>query len=67
MGTGALSLGVKKSGREADHSPQTSVEVKKTWVYTSTSPYAFRDNVIFLHEVRVELHFSSKIGSYYKQ
>jgi hypothetical protein len=27
-------------GRKADHSP-TSAEVKKTWVYTSTPPYAF--------------------------
>jgi hypothetical protein len=32
---GALSPGVKRPGREADHSPQTSAEVKKTWVYTS--------------------------------
>jgi hypothetical protein len=38
---GALSLGVKWKGREADHSPATSAEVKKMWIYTSTSPYAF--------------------------
>jgi hypothetical protein len=31
---------VKRPGREADHSPLTSAEVKKTWVYTSTPPYA---------------------------
>jgi hypothetical protein len=37
---GALSLGVKRPG-EPDHSPSTSVEVKKTWIYTSTLPYAF--------------------------
>jgi hypothetical protein len=41
MGTGALSPGVKWPGREADHSPQTNAEVKKTWIYTSTPPYAF--------------------------
>jgi hypothetical protein len=35
---GALSSGVKRQGREADHSPPTSAQVKKTWVYTSTSP-----------------------------
>jgi hypothetical protein len=29
MGTGILSSGVKRPGREADHSPQTSTEVKK--------------------------------------
>jgi len=27
--TGALSLGVKQPGREADHSPPSSAEVKK--------------------------------------
>jgi hypothetical protein len=31
---GALSPGVKRQGHEADHSPPTSVEVKKTWIYT---------------------------------
>jgi hypothetical protein len=38
---GALSSGVKRPGREAEHSPATSVEVKKMWIYTSTLPYAF--------------------------
>jgi hypothetical protein len=28
-------------GREADHSPPDSAEVKKLWIYTSTPPYAF--------------------------
>jgi hypothetical protein len=32
---------VKWSEREADHSPSTSAEVKKTWIYTSTPPYTF--------------------------
>jgi hypothetical protein len=36
-----LSNGYRGLGREADHSPATSAEVKKTWVYTSTPPYAF--------------------------
>jgi hypothetical protein len=35
---GALSPGVKR--READHSPPTSAEVKKMWIYVSTPPYA---------------------------
>jgi hypothetical protein len=35
---GALSLGVKRQGREADHSPPTSAEVNKMWIYTSTPP-----------------------------
>jgi hypothetical protein len=38
---GALSPGKKLPGREADHSPPTSADVKKTWIYTSTSPYVF--------------------------
>jgi hypothetical protein len=28
--------GVKRTGREVDHSPPTSAEVKKMWLYTST-------------------------------
>jgi hypothetical protein len=38
---GALSPGVKWPGRKSDHSPPTSAEVKKTRVYTSTTPYVF--------------------------
>jgi hypothetical protein len=33
--------GVKRQGREADHSPPTSAEVKKVWIYTSTPLYVF--------------------------
>jgi hypothetical protein len=29
--------------RIADHSPQTSAEAKKTWIYTSTPPYVFME------------------------
>jgi hypothetical protein len=35
---GALSRGVKRPGREADHSPPSSAEVKNAWSYTSTPP-----------------------------
>jgi hypothetical protein len=38
---GALSPGVKRPGREADHSPPTSSEIKNTWIYTFTLPYIF--------------------------
>jgi hypothetical protein len=38
---GDLSPGVKRQGRETDHSPPPSAEVKKMWIYTSTPPYAF--------------------------
>jgi hypothetical protein len=37
----ALSPGVKRPGREADYTHPASAEVKKMWIYTSTSPYAF--------------------------
>jgi hypothetical protein len=33
---GAISPGIKRPGREADHSPLTSAEVKEIWIYTST-------------------------------
>jgi hypothetical protein len=38
---GDLSPGVKRQGREADHSSPASSKVKKMWIYTSTPPYAF--------------------------
>jgi hypothetical protein len=52
---GALSLGVKQPGREADHSPPSGAEVENTWSYTSIPQYVFmgwclvkhRDNFTF--------------------
>jgi hypothetical protein len=41
MGSRGLSWGVTRQRREADHSPPTSTEVKKTWIYTSTTSNAF--------------------------
>jgi hypothetical protein len=40
VGTGAFSLGVKRLGREADHSPPFSAEVKNACSCTSTPQYA---------------------------
>jgi hypothetical protein len=40
MGTGGSFPGIKRQGREADHSLPTSAEVKKMWI-TSTPPYVF--------------------------
>jgi hypothetical protein len=53
--SGALSLGVKRPGRETDHSPPSSTEVRNAWRYTSTPQYVFmawclvkhRDNFTF--------------------
>jgi hypothetical protein len=39
--SGALSLGVKRLGCEADHSPPSSAYVKNAWSYTSTPQYVF--------------------------
>jgi hypothetical protein len=41
MGTGGSFPGVKRKGREADHSPPASAEVKKMWIYKSTPLYVF--------------------------
>jgi hypothetical protein len=38
---GAVSLGVKRQGHETDHSPPTSAEIKKMWIYSSTPQYVF--------------------------
>jgi hypothetical protein len=37
----ALSLEVRRTEREADHSPPSSAEVKNAWCYTSTHQYVF--------------------------
>jgi hypothetical protein len=38
---GALSQGVKRLEREADHSSPSSTEVKNAWCYTSTTQHVF--------------------------
>jgi hypothetical protein len=64
LGPGTLSLGVKRPGREADHSSPSSAEVKNAWSYTFTPQYVFmawylfkhRDNFTFsLHSPRYPL------------
>jgi hypothetical protein len=42
----AFSPGVKRQGREADHSPLTSAKVKKMWMYTSTPPVCLHGRVL---------------------
>jgi len=37
----AFSLGVKRPGCEADHSPASRAEIKNAWSYTSTPQYTF--------------------------
>jgi hypothetical protein len=58
--------GLKRPRSEPDHSPPTSAEVKKTWMYTSTHPYVFmaqylvkrRDNFTFFYL----FNFIMKVG-----
>jgi len=38
---GAITLIVKRQGREADHSTPSGTDVKNAWRYTSTPQYAF--------------------------
>jgi hypothetical protein len=38
---GLFPPGLQRPGREADHSPPDSAEVKKMWIYTSTPLYVF--------------------------
>jgi len=66
---GALFLGVKRPGREADHSPPSSAEVKNAWSYTSTPQYVFmawylvkqRDNCSFILPYWKWLTFNGRV------
>jgi hypothetical protein len=63
---GALTLGIKRPGLEADHSPPSSAEVKNAWSYTSTPPVRlhggaqlkYRDNFTFTHYRTMQLNTS---------
>jgi len=38
----ALTPGIKRPGREADHPPPSNPGVTNVWSYTSTPPYVFK-------------------------
>jgi hypothetical protein len=44
---GGLSLGIRRPGREGDHSPQFNAKVKNAWSYTSTPPVRLHGVVLF--------------------
>jgi hypothetical protein len=46
LGPESLSPGVKRPGREADHSHPSSAEAKSEWSYTSTPPVHLHDVVL---------------------
>jgi hypothetical protein len=47
--------GIKRQGREADRSPPTSAEVKKTWLYTST-PLPIHLRVVVISQAQEQLY-----------
>jgi hypothetical protein len=61
---GALSLGVKRPGCEADCSPPCNAEAKNVWSYTSTSQYAFM--VWCSVKAQGQLYLYCYLSSYYK-
>jgi hypothetical protein len=49
----AVFPGIKRPGREADHSPPSGADVKNAWSYTSTPPYVFVTWCLFKHRIRL--------------
>jgi len=47
MGTVGSFPGVKRAGREADHSPPYSADVNNAWSYISTPPIRLNGNYTF--------------------
>jgi hypothetical protein len=47
--TAALYVGLKRQGREANHPPPSSAEVKNKWSYTSIPQYVFRSWCLIKH------------------
>jgi hypothetical protein len=59
VGTGSLPGGVNRSWREADYSPPTRAEVKKSWVYTFTPPLRLHGVVLNSLRTGIILFFNS--------
>jgi hypothetical protein len=53
----ALSLGIKRLGREAGHSPPSSSEVKNAWSYSSALPIGLHGGVLNLKNTGTNLPF----------
>jgi hypothetical protein len=45
-----LSLGIKWTGYEADHTPPSSAKVKKEWSFSSTLPYVYMAWCVVKHK-----------------
>jgi len=64
-----LSLGVKRPGREANHSPPSRAQVKKSWSYTSIPTYIFMAWCLIKHRCNFTFNVSGlchhwSIGKY---
>jgi hypothetical protein len=60
MGTGGSFPGVKRPGREANHSPPPSAEVNNAWRYTSTPQYTFMAWCLVKHRDNFTFTFTSE-------
>jgi len=55
---GLLAIGVKRPGREAEHSPPCSAVVKNAWSNTSTSSYVFMTWWLVKHGANFTFRFT---------
>jgi hypothetical protein len=62
---GALSSGVKRSRREADHPSPTSAEIKTAWIYTTTPPYFYAFTVWCLVMLRENFNVRTYLVSFH--
>jgi len=61
----ALSLGVKRTGRKANHLPPSSAEVKKAWSYTFTPQYVFIACCLVKHRGNFTLRYLTVFRHHY--
>jgi hypothetical protein len=54
-------VGVKRLGREANHTPPSSAEVKNAWSYTSTPPYVFMEWCLVKHGDKFNFEMAKRI------
>jgi len=59
VGTGVLILGLKRPGREADHAPPSSTEVKNVWSFTSLTRNAFMAWLLATDEINMKADYAT--------
>jgi hypothetical protein len=58
---GDFPIGIKRPGREANHSPPSTAEVKNAWSYTSTPPIRLHDVVLNLKKSQGQLYLLQRL------